>query len=97
MSSDALPRSVTGCLHNPESGVLFECWFKYHEDVFTVEFVDKDSKTKVGLFLQKLGPAEHMKYNNFIFPDETTNRTKKNVNAVKTPKPPTPIQRSYVS
>lgn len=73
-SLDILLLQMTDFLHNPQSGIASECWFKRYEGTFTVDLADKDNKTKVRLILRKLGPVGHMPYGNFVFPDQTLNR-----------------------
>lgn len=67
ISSDMLLRSVTNFLHDPQSGVTFEFWFKRYEGMFIVDVANKDEKISVRLPLRTPGPVEHMRYANFIF------------------------------
>jgi hypothetical protein len=74
-SVDHVARNTPDFLYDPQSGVSFEAWFKRYEDVFTIELADRDDETKVRLILRKLGPAEHVRYTNYILPEEPRSRS----------------------
>jgi hypothetical protein len=67
---DHMARNIHEFLYDPDAGVSFESWYKRHEDIFTVDLASRDDETKVRLLLRKLGPAEHVRYTNFILPAE---------------------------
>ena len=67
-----LKGSVANSIHefryDPDNGVTFSTWYKRYEDIFLVDAENLDEQAKVRLLMQKLGPAEHTKYCNFILP-----------------------------
>ncbi|KAA3675928.1 uncharacterized protein DEA37_0013668 [Paragonimus westermani] len=67
---DHTDRNIHVFLYVPDACVSFESWNKRYEDVFTVELANRDDETKVRLLLPKLGPAEHVRYSNYIPPAE---------------------------
>ncbi|KAA3674010.1 uncharacterized protein DEA37_0012162 [Paragonimus westermani] len=69
-SADHLARNISDFLYDPQAGVPFEAWYKRYEDTFTMELASRDDDTKVRLLLRKLGPAEHVRYANYILPAE---------------------------
>lgn len=38
--SDSMHRSMTNILHDPQSSVTFESWFKRYKDMFTIDLAD---------------------------------------------------------
>ena len=52
-----------------------DTWFRRYEDLFRVDFADKDDAWKVRLLLRKLGPSELDKYCNLILPQNPRDRT----------------------
>ena len=74
-SVDHLAKSIPDFLFDPQAGVSFETWYKRYEDVFTVDLANRDDETKVRLLLRKLGPAEHVRYTNYILPDEPRSKS----------------------
>ena len=81
-SSPALPQSVDGITnsiseftYDPDANITFDTWFRRYEDLFRVDFADKDDAWKVRLLLRKLGPTELDKYCNLILPQNPRDRT----------------------
>ena len=81
-SSPALPQSVDGITnsiseftYDPDANITFDTWFRRYEDLFRVDFADKDDAWKVRLLLRKLGPSELDKYCNLILPQNPRDRT----------------------
>jgi hypothetical protein len=74
-SVDHVARNIPDSLYDPQSGVSFEACFKRYEDVFSFKLADGDEKTKIQLILRKLGPAEHVRYTNYILPEEPRSRS----------------------
>ncbi|KAA3676508.1 uncharacterized protein DEA37_0007238 [Paragonimus westermani] len=65
---DHMARNIHEFLYDPDVGVSFESWYKRYKDFSTVELVNGHDETKVRLLLRKLGPAEHVRYLNYILP-----------------------------
>ena len=54
--------------YDPDNGITFMSWHKRYEDMFLVDGKNLDESAKVRLLMQKLGPAEHTQYINYILP-----------------------------
>ena len=64
----SVANSIQEFRYDPDNGVTFSTWYKRYEDIFLVDAENLDEQAKVRLLMQKLGPAEHTKYCNFILP-----------------------------
>ncbi|CAI2739080.1 unnamed protein product, partial [Dicrocoelium dendriticum] len=58
-SADAMISSVNEFIFDPDSGLIFDAWFRRYEDVFRAELSGLDDASKVRLLLRKLGTVEH--------------------------------------
>ena len=61
-----LPVVVTEFLYDSDANITFDTWFRRYEDLFKVEFSDRDYVWKLRLLLRKLGLSELAKYCNLI-------------------------------
>ncbi|CAH8535475.1 unnamed protein product [Dicrocoelium dendriticum] len=68
-SADAMISSVNEFIFDPDSGLIFDAWFRRYEDVFRAELSGLDDASKVRLLLRKLGTVEHDRYINYILPN----------------------------
>ena len=73
-SIDHVGRNIPEFIYDSDAGVTFESWFKRHEDVFSIELSGRED-IKVRLLMRKLGPAEHVRYSNYILPAEPLSRS----------------------
>ena len=74
-SIDHIGRNIPEFIYDSDAGVTFDSWFKRHEDVFSIELSGREDVTKVRLLLRKLGPAEHVRYSNYILPAEPLSKS----------------------
>lgn len=66
--TDKLSQAVNEFVYAPEEDVTFEAWFSRYEDLFKVDGAVLKDDCLVRLLVRKLGPAEHIKFCNFILP-----------------------------
>ncbi|CAH8671840.1 unnamed protein product [Schistosoma bovis] len=74
-SVDGITSGISEFLYDPDANITFDTWFRRYEDLFKVDFVDRDDSWKVRLLLRKLGPSELDKYCNFILPQNPRDRS----------------------
>ncbi|CAH8506937.1 unnamed protein product [Schistosoma turkestanicum] len=74
-SVDGMTSSISEFLYDPDANITFDTWFMRYEDLFKVDFADKDDSWKVRLLLRKLGPSELDKYRNYILPQNPRDRS----------------------
>ncbi|CAH8603980.1 unnamed protein product [Schistosoma rodhaini] len=65
---DSIANSICEFNYDPDSGIIFDSWFRRFEDTFRVECSNLDDAAKVRLLLRRLGTLEYNKYVNFILP-----------------------------
>lgn len=65
---DSIVNSICEFNYDPDSGIIFDSWFRRFEDTFRVECSNLDDAAKVRLLLRRLGTLEYNKYVNFILP-----------------------------
>ncbi|CAH8549964.1 unnamed protein product [Schistosoma intercalatum] len=74
-SVDGITSGISEFLYDPDANITFDTWFRRYEDLFKVDFADRDDSWKVRLLLRKLGPSELDKYCNFILPQNPRDRS----------------------
>ncbi|CAH8499886.1 unnamed protein product [Dicrocoelium dendriticum] len=67
-SVDSLINGITEFSFDPDSGLIFDTWFRRYEDIFRTELSNLDDPSKVRVLLRKLGAVEHERYVNYILP-----------------------------
>ncbi|CAH8839295.1 unnamed protein product, partial [Trichobilharzia szidati] len=74
-ANDSIGSSISEFVYDPDANVTFDTWFRRYEDLFRVDFADKDDAWKVRLLLRKLGSDELDKYCNLILPQKPSERS----------------------
>ncbi|VDQ01713.1 unnamed protein product [Trichobilharzia regenti] len=69
-ANDNIGSSILEFVYDPDANVMFDTWFRRYEDLFRVDFTDKDDAWKVQLLLCQLGGDELDKYCNLILPQK---------------------------
>lgn len=67
-SPDTVANSIGEFSYDPENGSIFSAYFRRFADIFKEECSEWSQEKKVRLLLQKLNPACHDRYCNYILP-----------------------------
>lgn len=67
---ETLSKSINEFSYDPDSGFVFESWFKRYKDLFEEDCKKLDDAAKVRLLLRKLNTAAHERYVNYILPKQ---------------------------
>ncbi|CAH8821042.1 unnamed protein product, partial [Trichobilharzia szidati] len=74
-ANDSIGGSMSEFIYDPAANVTFDTWFRRYEDLFRVDFADRDDAWEVRLLLRKLGADELDKYCNLILPQKPSRRS----------------------